>query len=52
MSGEVMRKKAAAVAVSLSGALHRFPDANIPAIAQDVTAAANAISRKFGYAEV
>ena len=38
-------------AVSLSGALHRFPDADIPAIARDVMAAAKAISKKLGYVE-
>jgi len=36
-------------AISLSGALHRFPDDHIPTIAQDIIATARVISSKLGY---
>jgi|HigsolmetaAR203D_1030402.scaffolds.fasta_scaffold01030_2 IclR family acetate operon transcriptional repressor len=36
-------------AISLSGAKHRFPDDRIPSIAEDVKAAAAAVSKKRGY---
>ncbi|NHN32778.1 IclR family transcriptional regulator [Paenibacillus agricola] len=36
-------------AISLSGAMHRFPDDQLAAIAEDVKAAAYAISMKLGY---
>ncbi|NHN31763.1 IclR family transcriptional regulator [Paenibacillus agricola] len=36
-------------AVSLSGALHRFPDEKIPGIAHNIMAAAWSISQKLGY---
>lgn len=36
-------------AISLSGAMHRYSDAAIPGIAQEVRAAADAVSRRLGH---